>query len=658
MKRIIDKEEKAIADLESATTLTAEEQVELGIKYFRNSSRYKNHSVAFEIFSMAAEKGSAKAMTYLSRMYHDGLYVEKDEDMSVELLKKASDLNDITAKCILAAIAKSGENPEFKPEDAVRFYTEASKLGSRFATFCLADIYKNGTITKKDYAKAIEYYSQSINAPLKSKYMGILAGSYIGLIQCFLELHYMEEANVARNIDYYNSSRTNKEKAKYYLEQASTIKDSISIKIREEYCNTLKIYASILNEDVIDISKMPYGEFRKAYYNKHPRIFLPTKKSEHLIYADGIKSYFLKRDDVEEEIEHSVMQKQAILQKRKAILKNIIPTLEISKSAEEIKQIKSDCLKEIDNSLESFKSSYLVDYSSCIINLDKYLEEILHHIFVVMLGEYKKEQLKHQINNQESLILKLINKLSYEKLESFNSVTSRVPILPEQNKIDKEKHIQLSQSFIKKLIERKFPKSLNRRISDINDKLSNPELLNKTETELYESVIMLNDIVKEHNSFKINQSFQLGELFNLTFVDNTVVDGGLDVSSQNKLKEEILNFVQTINPKLAKEEAYLKLHELILKVEHFRVMVRNVASHKSILTQKLIEKGINLCIVQESSIFNLIDELFGEYIEKQIYLQDAKNFISKTGSSTQIQTVDELISKSMDNSKCDLTILV
>ena len=120
----------------------------------------------------------------------------------------------------------------------------------------------------------------------------------------------------------------------------------------------------------------------------------------------------------------------------------------------------------------------------------------------------------------------------------------------------------------------------------------------------------------------------------MTFVDKSTDDSGVEVSNENKLKQEVLNFVQSVNPKLTQEEVYLKLHELILKVEQFRVMVRNVASHKSILTQNLIEKGINLCIVQESSIFNLLDELFGEYIENQTNI-----ILQKSYQDYQIQLI-------------------
>ena len=80
-------------------------------------------------------------------------------------------------------------------------------------------------------------------------------------------------------------------------------------------------------------------------------------------------------------------------------------------------------------------------------------------------------------------------------------------------------------------------------------------------------------------------------MFDLTFVDRDSVDAdGNPISTSNKLKKEIVDFVCEINPKLSEKQIFLKLNELILKTEHFRVMVRNVASHKSILTQKAIEK--------------------------------------------------------------------
>ena len=296
MRNLEERLIKARDDLELARNLHPEEQFKLGQKYFKKGPN-QNYQVAFEIFNLSAENGYPQAMVYIARMYHEGLYVRKSISKSIKYLKRASNLNSINAKCILGGIAKSGESSELPQETALTFYSEAANMGSLYAKFCLADIYKNGIGVDKDHDKAIEYFSKCIEAQPISKNMGILAESYLGLIQSYLEMHYVEEANSIRDVAYYSSSKKNKEKAKFYLREAEKIKNSVSSTIKENFENALKVYSSILNEDDVELSKMSYGEFRKTYYNKHPRIFLPTKKSEHLIYTDGIKDYFFKRDD-------------------------------------------------------------------------------------------------------------------------------------------------------------------------------------------------------------------------------------------------------------------------------------------------------------------------------------------------------------------------
>ena len=303
--------------LERAQNLSPEEQFKLGLKYFRKGPN-QNYSIAFKIFNLAAEKEHTQAMVYVARMYYEGLFVKKSISKSIKFLKKASSFESIYAKCLLGGIAKSGESAELPPETAVSFYTEAANMGSLYAKFCLADIFKNGIGVAKDHAKAIEIYSECIQAEPISKNMGILAESYLGLIQCYLEMHYMEEANTIRDAAYYRSSKINKQQAKYYLEKAKELRDLVSARIKESFENNLRVFSSILNEEDVDISAMTYGDFRKKYYNKHPRIFLPTKKSEHLIYLDGIKGYFFKRDDSEEEFEFSLRSKEELINKTNA----------------------------------------------------------------------------------------------------------------------------------------------------------------------------------------------------------------------------------------------------------------------------------------------------------------------------------------------------
>ena len=111
---------------------------------------------------------------------------------------------------------------------------------------------------------------------------------------------------------------------------------------------------------------------------------------------------------------------------------------------------------------------------------------------------------------------------------------------------------------------------------------------------------------------------------------------------------EILDYVLKISNLKDVREVYLKLNELILKLEHFRVMVRNVASHKSVLTQRAIENGLNICITQETSIFNLLDELFGYYLEKQMYIAEVKKYAKNSKTKLTEGEVENLVNSVMD----------
>ena len=71
------------------------------------------------------------------------------------------------------------------------------------------------------------------------------------------------------------------------------------------------------------------------------------------------------------------------------------------------------------------------------------------------------------------------------------------------------------------------------------------------------------------------------------------------------------------NENLSPNQASLKLRELLIKVEMFRVIVRNVASHKSTLNQEAVEQGLNISLIQENSIFKLLDEMFGNYLNEK-----------------------------------------
>ena len=149
------------------------------------------------------------------------------------------------------------------------------------------------------------------------------------------------------------------------------------------------------------------------------------------------------------------------------------------------------------------------------------------------------------------------------------------------------------------------------------------ENLNENETRLIAKMLENSKAREELSTITKSEHFELGNLFYMVFSE-TGIDGM--PMSHKMVDPEFVEFVKYLNKDMDQNEASLKLNELLIKIEMFRTIVRNVASHKHPLSQNAVEHGINISIVQENSIFKLLDELFGEYLNKK-YVENAINSI-------------------------------
>ena len=578
--------------------------------------------------------------------------------MAILLLKNAANEQNIDAIEVLASLYFHGVDLNMEHDEFVNLLKTAADAGSLHAKFYLATIYKQALGAEQNYEKAIKYYIQCLDDTTTEDNVSIQTSACCNLVQCFVQLYHIEEANATRDFIYYKSTNKNKDSAKQYLALAPTYISQLPESERPAYESKLKIYSSILNDKTDDISAMNYGDFRKAYYDKFPRIFLTTKKSEDSIYRDGIKNYFRKRDESAEELALELAYKQKQIEKRKAMIKKAVPNLNISTDPEVIyAKLISELESELQKEQNEFLNKYVIDYSNCVINLDKYLEEIIHQLFVVDVHEYKKELAQAKVDNKLININTQIDALSPAELKQIVELTNDISASIPDEKIPYERRKQILQTFAQNVATGKNKKSIKTKVDIIEqylhteaskaitvthddgtlseeEKENTLSLMQRSIIKNTPSLNLLNDILNLHtvqqelDSLKINTDFQLGALFNLTFVENLIDEEGNKIKTTNKLKQEIIDFVARLNPSMKESDISLKVSELILKVEHFRVMVRNVASHKSILTQQLLEKGLSLCITEENSIFSLLDELFGDHLEQKFYLQDAEKLLN------------------------------
>ena len=619
--------------------LSADKLIEAAMQILNDKSVFNNKHVAIKFLERAVQKGSSKAKFIIAKMYYRGLYTQKDYQKAAMLFKELADEGNIQAKRFYADMIYYSRVEDKEREDCIKIYQECASSGDLVSKYRLANIYRNGDFTgKPNYEMALLYYENCLNSEYDEKTANmILSACCTEAMHCELENFYLKEANAARNYDYYKRRPSVKKSIKKYFEYAEKIKEYMPLDDRISFENSLAVYRLILKDDSLDISKISYGEFRNRYYNKHPRIFLTTKKTEYLIYKQGLRNYFLMRDDAAEELEHEVEEKQKHAQKQKVVVKKVVFNLNLSNVAGQINASTNEIEESVDKSVESFKNSYNVDYSLCVANLDKYLEEIIYQIFVVGLNKYKQDKAKEEINEiVDQIKNELTTPIDLDKLAEL--------IIGDISKIPAKNYKRIVEKFINDILSNKQGTTTANQIEAIKNYFNEEESISASEDFLINDILYLYEKCAALREIKTKETFTFGELFDITFVDKLGDD-----TKPNMLKAEILDYVLKISGNKDVQEVYLKLNELILKIEHFRVMVRNIASHKSILTQNAIENGLNICVTQNTSIFNLLDELFGNYLEKQTMIEESKKFLSNAKFKIDDAKLEEEVSIAMKN---------
>lgn len=603
----------------------------------------KNYGVkkrAVECYQIAAEKGNIPAMYNYARMLYDGVGCKKDVDGAVKWFEKAAELGFLAAKHALALLYLEGESLYQDVNKSFTLFKEAADAGHVPSKYRLAVAYHRGLGTDRDFEKAKEYYQQAANGGVYQAMfqMGVIhqnnandetytqaidmfkqcvdlteddnpykANAYTRLAQCYLELHYIQEANSIRNAHYYKSNNKNLEEAKKYLQLAQTTAEKLEPMFRRGISIQLGVYKSILEDNEKNLSKMTYGEFRTKFYNKHPRLFMLTKKNEAVLYEDSIKQFFRKRDESSEEVERVVLSESKNLKSITAKIVKINNKLRIAKPDMEVGFSSSDYLEKV-------KNDYLVDYSCCVTNINKFIEEILHIIFVDSFYDYNKRNLTNLMNKTTEETLALLNTLNDDQVKNVASVITKIYSYVPDEKVSVAKRKDQIVKYINTL-KNNTNKKRNEDLASRINLAKVAGVLSEEELKMLDNIEQIDLLNTDIQQLKKDDFFELGQFFDLTFISHEVDAAGEDIKTKNKLKEEIIDYVQAIGAPIRKNFLVIKFNELVSKIECFRILVRNVSSHKSVLAQAMCEKGLNLCIAQENSIFNLLDQIFGNFLE-------------------------------------------
>ena len=137
---------------------------------------------------------------------------------------------------------------------------------------------------------------------------------------------------------------------------------------------------------------------------------------------------------------------------------------------------------------------------------------------------------------------------------------------------------------------------------------------NTDESKTEKFIRMVDDATEEINFLDVKKRdfFSTGNLFHFLY-------------GRNRKVNNYVEFIIATNPGINKEEIESTLEDLITKVEMYRVMVRNPSSHTTGLRKGALEKGLNLLMFENNSIFKSVNKLFGNFMKENKRLNENVN---------------------------------
>lgn len=143
-------------------------KIMLGIHFF-DKKLYKE---AIPYFECSDYNDFPQAAFYLSKIYFNGLGLEKDSSLGVYYLEIAAIFDDINAYGELGHRFLHGDGVEIDEQKALQYFLKVSDTDHPTANIEIADIYKFGLGVEVDEEKAFMYYNKSHPHSLALYYVG------------------------------------------------------------------------------------------------------------------------------------------------------------------------------------------------------------------------------------------------------------------------------------------------------------------------------------------------------------------------------------------------------------------------------------------------------------------------------------------------------
>jgi enhanced entry protein EnhC len=133
-------------------------QFNLGLMYEYGKGITVDMLQAKKLYSQAAKKGYANAMTQLAGFYLNGIGNNVDNQKALYWYRKAARLKNSTALYQLGVMSETGIATQIDSNNTVTFYQQAANLGNDKAKLALARIYQYGLGVTQDLQHTADIY--------------------------------------------------------------------------------------------------------------------------------------------------------------------------------------------------------------------------------------------------------------------------------------------------------------------------------------------------------------------------------------------------------------------------------------------------------------------------------------------------------------------
>ena len=117
--------------------------------------------LAFNLFLMSADLGSAKAEYRTAIYYAQGIGTQRNEKTAVDWYLKAAEKGYADAIIALGNAYREGKGIPKDDNKCLQYYEQAAALGDARAIYILADCYFNGEVAEQDIPRAVRLYQKS-----------------------------------------------------------------------------------------------------------------------------------------------------------------------------------------------------------------------------------------------------------------------------------------------------------------------------------------------------------------------------------------------------------------------------------------------------------------------------------------------------------------